>query len=165
MTSDLDPRPNTTTHCPTCGMARAGWLTHCPACVAHEPVRRDNERLRDAVVKGDHETCQVLGKALGYPPLPADWNTDDVCTADHIPLTLAQEAAGRIAALTTENVRLRGEIATLREVLAEVTQVASAHVTIDTMDGHEQIGGLAAEVLAHKREAVERAMELLKGGA
>lgn len=58
---------------------------------------------------------------------------------------------------------LRAENKRLRDTLGEVTMVAAAHVAIDTMDGHEEMGGLAAEVLAHKRAAVARAIELLKG--
>ena len=60
------------------------------------------EDARKAVQQSFHEIEQTLGKALGYPPLyPGASPVDDgqVCVGDHVPETLATEAAVRIAAL------------------------------------------------------------------
>ena len=51
---------------------------------------------RDALIMTEHETQQVLGKALGYPPLyPEVSDIDDgtVCVGDHVSVTLAAELA------------------------------------------------------------------------
>ena len=60
------------------------------------------EKLRETLSKEDHEVCQILGKVLGYPKLfPEASQVDDgeVCTSDHIPVTLAVEAAKEIESL------------------------------------------------------------------
>jgi len=55
------------------------------------------EEVLEAWIRSDHEIDQILGKALGYPTYPDDWNAgDSVCTGDHVPASLAMEAAQRI---------------------------------------------------------------------
>lgn len=65
-----------------------------------------NAELKAALVNQNHDVCQTLGKALRYPwfkddpaNFPDATEADGVCTADHVPETLAAEAAKRIAEL------------------------------------------------------------------
>jgi len=69
--------------------------------------------LEKKCAKDDYELCQILGKALGYPWYKSDLKNfpnatdeDGVCTGDHVGITLANEAALKIAKLTKENERL-----------------------------------------------------------
>lgn len=86
----------------------------------------DNEKLLDRVqeleaqriawIKECHEVEQTLGKALGYPfycdldSFPDATDADGVCVGEHIPATLAMEAAARI-------LKLEEKINTFRELL------------------------------------------------
>lgn len=63
--------------------------------------------LAGAIMR-DHEIDQILGKALGYPNLPPDWDAgDDVCTGDNVPESLAMEAADEITRLRDEMERVK----------------------------------------------------------
>lgn len=76
-----------------------------------------------AVKQCFHEIEQVLGKALGYPPAYPDASrTDDgvVCIGDHVPETLAIEAAWKIAELTQQRDAAEAELARCHERLAEI---------------------------------------------
>jgi hypothetical protein len=76
------------------------------------------KHLETAGARENDEICQTLGKALGYP-----WFKDDqanfpgadkshgVCVGEHVAVTIADEAARRIAALEAENARLRDALA------------------------------------------------------
>ncbi len=71
--------------------------------------------LQIAYSKENHEIEQILGKALGYPwfkddqkNFPDATEVDGVCIGDHVPATLAMEAARWIA-------KLSDELATARE--------------------------------------------------
>lgn len=72
---------------------------------------RDNrEALFQAFCKEEHEVCQHLGKALGYPwfkddqkNFPGTTEADGVCVGEHVPCTLADEAATRIRLLNAGN--------------------------------------------------------------
>jgi len=77
------------------------------------------ERVRDGVFKEMDEVDQHLGKALGYPhyylkdgkvvgpDVGGAVKDERVCTGEHVPGTLAAEAAGRIDALRDQLDRLR----------------------------------------------------------
>lgn len=63
-------------------------------------------QLEAAIAKGAAETGQTLGKALGYPRykddptnFPGATEADGVCVGEHVPETLAMEAAVRFAEL------------------------------------------------------------------
>lgn len=73
---------------------------------ATAPLRARIAELEDSLIKQNHEVCQTLGKALRYPwfkhdqeNFPGASHLDGVCAADHVPETLAAEAAKRIAKL------------------------------------------------------------------
>lgn len=68
------------------------------------------QQLRADWIKSDFEIEQILGAALGYPRycddqtnFPRATEADGVCTGDHVPVTLAVEAAEKIKALTSVN--------------------------------------------------------------
>lgn len=69
---------------------------------------------RDAGAKTFHEVEQVLGTALGYPAYGPEMFPDgvpdgSVCVGEHVPESLADEAAARIRRLEAE-LRSRGEL-------------------------------------------------------
>lgn len=49
----------------------------------------------DGAIRELDDIEQALGRALGYPP----YGPDRVCVGDHVAVTLAREAAGRLGAL------------------------------------------------------------------
>jgi hypothetical protein len=64
------------------------------------------ERLRAACSQTEHAVCQILGRALKYPRyaddpknFPDEADSDDVCTGDHVAVTLAEEAAHELRQL------------------------------------------------------------------
>lgn len=61
----------------------------------------DKEVIRDLLLE-QMEIDQLLGRALHYPPYPEDFETDQVCTGEHTVVTLAMEAAAKIAELEAE---------------------------------------------------------------
>lgn len=68
--------------------------------------------IHDVRVQG-HEIEQTLGKALGYPwfkddqkNFPGSTEADGVCVGDHVPESLAAEAATRIRSLEQQVERL-----------------------------------------------------------
>jgi len=79
----------------------------------------ESERVRDGVFREMDEVDQRLGRALGYPhyylkdgkvvgpDVDGAVKDERVCTGDHVPGTLAAEAAGRISALNDQLERLR----------------------------------------------------------
>ena len=99
-------------------------------------------RLRAAL----REIEQVLGKALGYPLYGPEMFPDgvpdgSVCVGDHVPESLADEAAARIGALTrerdearAENKRLRAELAMVREVAAGLARDLAERQATPLMD-------------------------------
>lgn len=63
------------------------------------------ERVRDALFQDAYEADQLLGKALGYPEYDETVMKEpdgSVCTGDHVLVTLAAEAAGRITSLAAQ---------------------------------------------------------------
>lgn len=82
------------------------------ACAERDHYKFEYQRLKKAIIEMTHEIEQTLGKALDYPPLyPHVSNVDDgqVCVGEHIPETLAEEAAERIAKLQHELEALKGK--------------------------------------------------------
>jgi hypothetical protein len=67
---------------------------------AAQRLQEQQERM-DAMELERYEIDQTLGKALGYPEYTEDFDAPDgdVCTGEHVPVTLAHEAAERIDAL------------------------------------------------------------------
>lgn len=77
-----------------------------------DPHAECRERMAEMKrqLKGYQQECydveQALGKALGYPwhkddqrNFPGATEADGVCVGEHVPATIASEAAGRIAEL------------------------------------------------------------------
>jgi hypothetical protein len=72
-------------------------------------LRTEVSRLKDAYHKTASEIDQTLGRALGYPRyrddqknFPGTTDADGVCTGDHVPESLAAEAAKAISRLRQE---------------------------------------------------------------
>lgn len=61
------------------------------------------EPIKQLFDKQNHEICQILGKALGYPKYADDSLSvaidDDVCVGEHVAETIAMEAAKKLAKL------------------------------------------------------------------
>ena len=105
--------------CESCGcefppIPKLPGVTDAEHAAMHADVRRcskcvEVEALRHNWMKADAEVCGILGKALNYPTLGPEVGGDntEVCTADHVPATLAQEAAEELARLREEAGRLR----------------------------------------------------------
>lgn len=81
-----------------------------------DEARADNVTLRAAWSKENDEICQVLGKALGMPwykddqkNFPGATEANGVCVGEHVAVTIAMEAASRIAAIEACNSTLRAE--------------------------------------------------------
>ena len=79
------------------------WLT---VGRENDELRAEVATLREQWIKTSHEITQVLGKALRYPWLkddqknfPGTTEADGVCVGEHVPESLASEAADCIAAL------------------------------------------------------------------
>lgn len=57
-------------------------------------------RLRAALIATEHDVCQTLGAALGYPHDPGPDGEPDpsagICVGDHVAASLAMEAAERL---------------------------------------------------------------------
>jgi len=77
-----------------------------PVGEAWAVVCAEIERLRDAYAKQVHDVEQTLGQALGYPwykddqkNFPGATEADGVCVGEHVPETLAAEAAAQIEML------------------------------------------------------------------
>lgn len=69
-------------------------------------LRAENERLRNAIAKQNHDIEQTLGQALGYPwfkddqkNFPGATEANGVCVGEHVAETLATEAASKIESL------------------------------------------------------------------
>lgn len=103
--------------CPVCGRQRLEYdrfnnLVKCEKC-GTENWKAPEEahcnlsyvELEYASLKQSYEIEQILGKALGYPKYKddpknfPDATDDSVCVGDHVPESLALEAACRIEAL------------------------------------------------------------------
>lgn len=78
-------------------------------CIVEPREETELERL-ERYVQGYQRECdevqQILGKALGYPwykddqkNFPGATEADGVCIGDHVPASIAAEAARRIAEL------------------------------------------------------------------
>ena len=96
--------------------AHPGIVNPCPPamcdCFAADDMvatinalKAEVERLRSGMTADNDEICQVLGRALGYPwfeddpkNFPGATESNGVCVGDHIAVTLAVEAAQRVAA-------------------------------------------------------------------
>ena len=75
--------------------------------MSEDDYRTKYLRLRQEVLKNEHEITQTLGRALGYPLFADDQKNfpgateekDGVCVGEHVAVTLAEEAAERIKEL------------------------------------------------------------------
>ena len=132
--------------CPAC---RREWaiverVGHTAGCYLGI-LEADLARERAVSIRSANEIEQILGKALGYP-----WYKDDpknfpdateangVCVGDHVPESLAAEAAARIADLQADLAREREAHAATR--LSERL--------------YQESQAQAQEELAHEREQV-----------
>lgn len=94
--------------------ARGGRLT--ALCDSHEALRAKVEKSERAYYTTANDIEQSLGNALGYPKYRDDPEnfpeaTDDsVCVGDHVPESLASEAAAKITSQNATITRLRGLI-------------------------------------------------------
>lgn len=84
-------------------------------------VSAERDRIFRAHATVGHEVEQTLGKALGYPVMGPELFEDgqptgEVCVGDHVPQTLAAEAADRIGDVTAERDRLRDASTELAEI-------------------------------------------------
>lgn len=101
----------------------------------NDALKAEVERLRHAAATTAHDVEQTLGRALRYPPYGPDMFPDgvpngDVCVGDHVPESLADEAADLIERLradqdrwmarayAAENVRWDGSVPPGGEVCA-----------------------------------------------
>jgi len=101
-----------------------------------------SERARDGVFKELDEVDQRLGKALGYPhyylkdgkvvgpDVEGAVKDERVCTGDHVPGTLAAEAAGRISTLCTQLERLGEDALRLSGLLHNWSSVERRHAVL-----------------------------------
>lgn len=90
------------------GWYSRGFCTEDVAELLRQLAEKDDElsRLRESHIWACHEVEQILGKALGYPwykddqkNFPGTTEADGVCFGEHVPETLAQEAAQKIRTL------------------------------------------------------------------
>jgi DNA repair exonuclease SbcCD ATPase subunit len=95
-----------------------GWIAEAAALEQSLAAKQEEiERLKNAYSKSADEVEQSLGKALGYPwfkddqkNFPGATKADGVCVGDHVPESIADEAAKRITDLQEENAALRAEV-------------------------------------------------------
>jgi hypothetical protein len=80
-----------------------------------ERAETELKRMQAAARRSSFEIEQTLGRALGYPRycdspenFPDATDADGVCTGDHVPETLAAEAADRIRSLELELSKVSG---------------------------------------------------------
>jgi hypothetical protein len=108
------------------------------------------ERLKGACVKQNHEIEQTLGKALGYPPFPAEFDAgDQVCVGEHVAESLADEAAKKLAALRSQ---LKEQRAKTIDVLEEADDYVSCTPYNERPEESNQL----------VREELEKAAELAR---
>jgi hypothetical protein len=76
------------------------------ACEISEQRRKESAHYKLAVMLTSSEVEQILGKALGYPAykddqenFPGATEQDGVCVGEHVPQSLAEEAAKKIFSL------------------------------------------------------------------
>ena len=100
----------------------------CVHC-ANAALTAEVERLRSGMTADNDVICQVLGRALGYPwfeddpkNFPGATESNGVCVGDHVAVTLAVEAAQRVAALTEEVAVLTTQRDGLHAEVAELRQ-------------------------------------------
>lgn len=114
----------TTYKCPVCqriwsmGPTRDYQELMCGVC-ARDALLENKDRhdaLFQAFCREERQVEQILGKALGYlwfkddqKNFPGTTEADGVCVGEHVPVTIAQEAADHIYALTTRIHGLQAE--------------------------------------------------------
>jgi hypothetical protein len=116
--------------------------------VAAERMRLAEEREdvakadRDALALDAYRVEQILGRALKYPPYPADWGAPegDVCVGEHAPTSLADEAAAAIS----ERDMLAGQVERVRALADGHGQRVPPSMIRDALDD----GTAAAEAVA-----------------
>lgn len=121
---------------------------------ANSQLRAKVARAERAYYKTAHELEQLLGRALGYPwfkddqvNFPGSTEADGVCVGEHVPESIAAEAAARI-----ESMR-----AALRAALAVIEKPAKCH-EVDTDPKYDNCTGTprySAGLRIHHRECFE----------
>lgn len=87
----------------------------------YEREKERYERLLNAYFKTSDEVSQTLGKVLNYPwymddqkNFPGATFKDGVCVGEHVPESIAMEAATRITVLTKELAEAQAQIDQLK---------------------------------------------------
>ena len=104
----------------------------CPYCAIEDrdSLYRTNQTLRNGNARQSFEIEQILGRALGYPRyaddqknFPNSTDEDGVCVGEHVPETIAVEAANKILKLNADMQYIEDEIKRLRDsVQATLTE-------------------------------------------
>lgn len=166
---------------------RAGEKQYAAEVVAKEAINRagklkadlDGARLATEVSeadllakidvgnKQDREIEQILGRALGYPRYADDQKNfpgatgDDVCVGEHVPVTLAMEAASCLSVAEKQRDELRAEVARIKApVKGEPEWVESFTRGIDWKFRNSYLSEIAAWVRKLIRERDQHVVEL-----
>ena len=130
----------------------------CVHC-ANAALTAEVERLRSGMTADNDVICQVLGRALGYPwfeddpkNFPGATESNGVCVGDHVAVTLAVEAAQRVAALT-------------EEVAVLTTQRDGLHAEVERLHGLWVEAGNARIRLEEENAQLRAAKEPKRGYA
>lgn len=132
---------------------------HLPvALAALDSLTADLTRWKNACLGTQHEVEQILGRALGYPKYPEDWYAgDDACVGDHVPESLASEAASRLVAAETRLAAAQQErdrlLSIAQHLYAMVPQSEWRMQGADDMQGHYE-GDYHAEQIREELAAL-----------
>lgn len=109
-------------------------------------LRAEVKKHHDACCLISHEVEQILGKALRYPELyPKASEIDDgsVCVGEHVPQTLAQEAANKIRSQVITLVKADDAIV---EAVEELERVRYIGTDLETMGVISKLRKMLAEI-------------------
>lgn len=94
------------------------------ACKDVPALLSEFERVKDAYFRLSYDVEQTLGRALGYPRycddqknFPGSTDADGVCVGDHVPGSLAMEAADRIRQLESQSKEQSKRVDQLRNLI------------------------------------------------
>lgn len=109
-----------------------------------------------------HEVEQTLGKALGYPwfkddpkNFPDATEEDGVCVGEHVPETIALEAANEMARKDKQNQQFQE----LNTAQAEKIRALESRLRASELAGAE-VDKVTRKVIDHNRHLLERINEL-----
>jgi hypothetical protein len=101
------------TICPRCGdelIPEGSWfICQKEGEMYEEWTLRELLRLKNALIYQSHQIEQILGRALDYPwykddqkNFPGSTEADGVCVGEHVPESIALEAAHKIEELKSK---------------------------------------------------------------